>query len=67
MAKKVVPLIREIAEEKKLKLIDIHDSINNLSLFDKDELHLNNEGHKIVANFFYDVIAYLFYDVNAKL
>ena len=60
MSNEVAPTIRKIAKEKYLRLIDINNSISkmdDLSLFDKDKLHLNNKGHKIVADFFYDVIA----------
>lgn len=59
MANEVAPMIRQIAKEKKLQLIDINNAISkmdDLSLFDKDKLHLNNKGHKIVADIFYDVI-----------
>ncbi len=59
MEKEVAPTIRELAKEKNLQLIDIHNIISkmdDLSLFDKDKLHLNNKGHKIVAAVFYDVI-----------
>ncbi|RKX81777.1 MAG: hypothetical protein DRP58_11330 [Spirochaetes bacterium] len=62
MANEVAPAIREIAKEKKLALIDINSKLsqlNDLSLFDKDKLHLNNKGHEIVAGFFYDIIATL--------
>ena len=59
MSNEVAPTIREIAAEKNLKLIEIHNSIaeiDDLSLFDKDKLHLNNKGHKIVADIFYDYL-----------
>lgn len=60
MTNEVAPTIREIAKDKNLLLIDIHNEISkidDLSLFDKDKLHLNNKGHKIVADLFYDVLA----------
>lgn len=59
MTNEVAPTIREIAKEKNLLLIDIHNEISKIddpSLFDEDKLHLNNKGHKIVADLFYDVL-----------
>ncbi len=62
MEDEVAPTIREVAKEKNLLLIDVFRkfrNINDPSLFDKDKLHINNKGHKIVADIFYDVIAAL--------
>ncbi len=62
MADTVVPLIREIAVDKNLILIDVFKAVSemdDLSLFDADKLHLNNKGHKVAADIFYDVIVEL--------
>ncbi len=59
MANEVAPVIREIAKEKNLVLIDVFKAVSemdDLSLFDADKLHLNNKGHKVVADLLYITI-----------
>ena len=45
----VIPIIKEIAKEQDLHLIDIHKIMKNKDQYTIDGVHLKNEGYKILA------------------
>ena len=54
--KHVTPLLKKIAEERKLQTVDLHAwSLENKEVF-VDGLHPKDEGYKVFAQFVYDSI-----------
>lgn len=51
--KEIIPIIKQVAIEKNLVVIDLHTKINK-SLYLPDNVHLNTEGSKYLAKKIYD-------------
>lgn len=45
----VIPLVKEIAEEQNVKLIDVHHLMKKGFKYTTDGVHLNKEGYKVLA------------------
>lgn len=45
----VIPIIREIAKEEHVKLIDVHQLMQNSFKYSRDGVHLTQEGYKVLA------------------
>lgn len=46
----VIPIIKEVAKEQNVKLIDINNLMKNSYKYTVDGVHLNDEGYKVLAH-----------------
>ena len=56
ITKGIIPIIRQIAQEKKLPVIDIHTATDNMPNLFPDKIHPNPEGAIIIAETVYESI-----------
>ena len=56
ITKGIIPIIRQIAQEKKLPVIDIHTATDNMPNLFPDKIHPNPEGAIIIAETVYENI-----------
>ena len=45
----VIPLVKEIAAEENVKLLDVHQLMKNSFKYSRDGVHLTKEGYKVLA------------------
>lgn len=57
----IVPLIREIAEENGLEIIDLHAAVEDKSLLQPDYVHPNSKGVEVIADMVSKAISGIFY------
>ena len=56
IARKIVPIVRQVAEQKGLPLIDLHEALTGHADLFPDHVHPNREGAAIIAEEVYRII-----------